>query len=388
MLSPLRRGSGLYFSTLCAPKCRGDPHAALRGHFRNINVGSCFQAELPALRDPSEAQHDEEPASLLWKPWGDMDTDPQAQDPVATLLSLASSSGVPGRVPNLELALHCLHAARGDVTKALEMLLSGGPPKSETDPLANYHYAGSDTWTPLEKQLFHRAFAIHKKDFYLIHKRVQTKTVAQCVEYYYIWKKKTKLQSYRAKGKDNKLKRNKEKAEEKANRSPKKRRLAPEEKGELRQKVPQNEGAKESFPCTGCGRAFATIRGGNAHMKRHRAPEPQTGIEPPPECLEIREKPAEMARVAIPEPQAGTEPPPKCLENEGKPPEMEITEPEPQAVNKPPLKRPNIEEKPAETVIAAPEPQAGTEPPPKRLKTEEEPPETAIAAPALEQHPG
>lgn len=25
MLSPLRRGSGLYFSTLCTPKCRGDP---------------------------------------------------------------------------------------------------------------------------------------------------------------------------------------------------------------------------------------------------------------------------------------------------------------------------------------------------------------------------
>lgn len=32
---------------------------------------------------------------------------------------------------------------------------------------------GSDTWTPMEKRLFKKAFCAHKKDFYLIHKTVR-----------------------------------------------------------------------------------------------------------------------------------------------------------------------------------------------------------------------
>ncbi|XP_071655929.1 zinc finger protein 541-like [Patagioenas fasciata] len=215
--------------------------------------------------------------------------------------------------------------------KALEMLLSGGPPKSESDPLANYHYAGSDTWTPLEQQLFHRAFATHKKDFYRIHKKVQTKTVAQCVEYYYIWKKTTKLKSYRAKGTGKKAKRNKEKAEEKATFQPpkKKPRPSPEERAKTKQQMAQNEGAGESFPCTECGRAFATMRGKNAHMRWHRARELQAGTELTPKGLEIEDKPAEMVIAALVlEPQAGTELPIKCLKIEEKPAEMAIAGPE------------------------------------------------------------
>ncbi|RMB89609.1 hypothetical protein DUI87_33998 [Hirundo rustica rustica] len=162
---------------------------------RHINVGSEFQAELPELqsRAPSE---DEEPASLVWKPWGEDDSDMQKPDRVRELLDMASSRGVPRAEAKLELALHCLHQARGSVPEALEMLLSGGPPTAPGHPLADYHYADSDRWTPEEKESFEKALHSYGKDFHLIQKQIQSKTVAQCVEYYYCsWKKERKLAS-------------------------------------------------------------------------------------------------------------------------------------------------------------------------------------------------
>ncbi|RMC04418.1 hypothetical protein DUI87_18860 [Hirundo rustica rustica] len=136
----------------------------------HINVGSEFQAELPELqsRAPSE---DEEPASLVWKPWGEDDSDMQKPDRVRELLDMASSRGVPRAEAKLELALHCLHQARGSVPEALEMLLSGGPPQLPGPPLADYHYADSDRWTPEEKESFEKALHTYGKDFHLIQKQ-------------------------------------------------------------------------------------------------------------------------------------------------------------------------------------------------------------------------
>ncbi|XP_023802646.1 REST corepressor 1-like [Cyanistes caeruleus] len=51
----------------------------------------------------------------------------------------------------------------------------------------------SDIWTPEEKESFEKAFHTYGKDFHLIQKQVQSKAVAQCVEYYYTWKKEHKL---------------------------------------------------------------------------------------------------------------------------------------------------------------------------------------------------
>ncbi|XP_064263150.1 zinc finger protein 541-like [Passer domesticus] len=75
------------------------------------------------------------------------------------------------------------------------MLLSGGPPTAQDHPLADYHYAGSDRWTAEEKEAFQKAFHTYGKDFHLIQKQIPSKTVAQCVEYYYCWKKEQKLAS-------------------------------------------------------------------------------------------------------------------------------------------------------------------------------------------------
>ncbi|XP_063206419.1 zinc finger protein 541-like [Chroicocephalus ridibundus] len=160
---------------------------------RRINIGSQFQSELPDLQDPARLEEEEEGASLVWKPWGDVETNPETQEKVRNLLHLASAKGGPGGRVNAELALHCLHEAQGDVLEAAEMLRAGPPRRPESHPLADYHYTGSDTWTPVEEQLFKEAFYLHKKNFRLIQKQIQTKSVSQCVEYYYTWKKKTRF---------------------------------------------------------------------------------------------------------------------------------------------------------------------------------------------------
>ncbi|XP_064293465.1 zinc finger protein 541 isoform X1 [Phalacrocorax carbo] len=323
MLSPVREGSGLYFSTLCSSSADGDPsqllgaalgrtdgdfgfclvkESARIGVQPHINVGRRFQAEVPNLRDRSLLGKDEQAASLVWKPWGDIATNPETQDRVTELLNMACSSVMPGGGTNLELALHCLHEARGSVLEALEMLLFGVPQKPEPHPLANYRYAGSDTWTPLEKQLFRKAFCVHRKDFYLIQKQIQTKNVSQCVEYYYIWKKKIKFDYSRAQVIGKKVKRDKDEVEEageKAARgSGKRRRLLP--KGSLPKRrayhrpphgvrsdareppcPPGSAGRRALFPCQECERVFDKIKGRNAHMKSHRLQEPGLRVKWP-----------------------------------------------------------------------------------------------------------
>ncbi|NXE57497.1 ZN541 protein, partial [Casuarius casuarius] len=322
MISPIREGSGLYFSTLCS-SANGDPNqlfstvldrmdrdfgfCLVKDNTKisiepHINIGSRFQAEIPNLQDRSYLESDEQAASLVWKPWGDIATNQETQDRVTELLNMACSSVMPGGGTNLELALHCLHEAQGNVLEALEMLLFGGPQKSESHPLANYRYAGSDIWTPVERQLFKKAFCVHKKDFYLIQKKIQTKNVSQCVEYYYIWKKIIKFDYSRVQVIEKKVKKDKnelEKTEEKTACSPPQRNShLPKEGMKIKQKnykkmphgtwspscslkgSPYRSGSTDdqcAFPCRECERVFDKIKSRNAHMKRHRL---QEQVEP------------------------------------------------------------------------------------------------------------
>ncbi|KAM4801277.1 zinc finger protein 541 isoform X1 [Urocitellus parryii] len=322
MLSPIREGSGLYFNTLCSTSQAG-PHQLISsvldqvdGSFGicvvkddtkisiepHINIGSRFQAEIPELQERLLAGVDEHVASLVWKPWGDVMTNPETQDRVTELCNVACSSVMPGGGTNLELALHCLHEAQGSVQIALETLLLRGPQKPRTHPLADYRYTGSDIWTPMEKRLFKKAFCAHKKDFNLIHKMVQTKTVAQCVEYYYIWKKMIKFDCGRASGLEKRVKRELEeveRTEEKVTCSPRERpshRPTPELKIKTKsyrresilnsspsagpKRTPEPPGSVENqgvFPCRECERVFDKIKSRNAHMKRHRL---QEHVEP------------------------------------------------------------------------------------------------------------
>ncbi|XP_050784355.1 zinc finger protein 541 isoform X2 [Gopherus flavomarginatus] len=300
MLSPIREGSGLYFSTLCSSSTYADPnklYSTILGRMDrdfgfslvkdntkisikpHINIGNRFQAEIPNLQDRAFLENDEHAASLVWRPWGDIATNQETQDRVTGLLNVACSSVMPGGGTNLELALHCLHEAQGNILEALEMLLFRGPQKAPSHPLADYCYSGSDVWTPVEKQLFKKAFCLHKKDFYLIQKKIQTKNVSQCVEYYYIWKKIIKFDFSRPKiayspkkmhgylpRQDMKIKsKNYKKASHKTYSPACSQRGTPDQPGSTDYQV--------AFPCKECERVFDKVKSRNAHMKCHRVQE-------------------------------------------------------------------------------------------------------------------
>ncbi|XP_048830968.1 transcriptional-regulating factor 1-like isoform X1 [Brienomyrus brachyistius] len=219
MLSPVRQGSGLFSNVKTGP---GPPGGSLNpvpprviicktnnasGNLilttlgpgekpvdiePRINIGPRFQAVIPDLQEPSQVEKDIHKAGLLWTPWGDLDS-PVAQQKVDNLVNMACSSILPGGGANTELALHCLFECRGNFMATVEKLLVLKPVRHKSNPLSDYHYAGSDKWTVAEKKLFNKAFIIHNKDFFLIQKMVKTKTVAQCVEYYYTCKKISSL---------------------------------------------------------------------------------------------------------------------------------------------------------------------------------------------------
>ncbi|KAM7156016.1 mitotic deacetylase-associated SANT domain protein isoform 2-T3 [Molossus nigricans] len=222
ILSPVREGSGLYFNAIMSTSSIPapppiTPKSAHRTLLRSnsaevtppvlsvmgeatpvsieprINVGSRFQAEIPSMRDRALAAADPHKADLVWQPWEDLESSREKQRQVEDLLTAACSSIFPGAGTNQELALHCLHESRGDILETLNKLLLKKPLRPHNHPLATYHYTGSDQWKMAERKLFNKGIAIYKKDFFLVQKLIQTKTVAQCVEFYYTYKKQVKI---------------------------------------------------------------------------------------------------------------------------------------------------------------------------------------------------
>ncbi|XP_040038805.2 uncharacterized protein LOC120822900 isoform X3 [Gasterosteus aculeatus] len=267
LLNPLRRGTGLYSSVLSLnhredkTTCGAEEDGCVVSPY--VNVGHNFQAELPRCIVDAEGfrvlspEEKSPPEQLLWKPWDKLEETTHLQDQVELLLSMCSSSCVPGGGSNSELTMHCLHHCQGNTMATLDMLLFSQP-----SPTGDYHYSGSDFWTDGEKSLFTATLGTYGKDFSRIQKMVRTKTVCQCVEFYYLSKK---LQDKLMKQKEEE---NREKLlEQQKNMTP------------IRQPAHKQFGLEEAlpvasfFPCKLCGKMFYKIKSRNAHMKIHRQPQ-------------------------------------------------------------------------------------------------------------------
>ncbi|XP_061212780.1 zinc finger protein 541-like [Neopsephotus bourkii] len=111
--------------------------------------------------------------------------------------------------------------------------------------------------------------------------QIPTKTVSQCVEYYFTWKKKKRF-GHRTllitRGKTIRLLQDLEEPEEKTVCSPRKRRrvlpcenLTPKRQNRCQApSQPSGTGEGSGFSCPECHRLFNTIQGRNSHMKIHR----------------------------------------------------------------------------------------------------------------------
>ncbi|KAK5852824.1 hypothetical protein PBY51_006663 [Eleginops maclovinus] len=226
ILSPVRGGSGLYFSTfltniasnqILPPPPPHTPKSASRSLLRStsseitppvlplitdattasleprINIGQRYQAEIPDLRDPASSQFDQHKADVVWLPIDDSKLKHSDQESMEDFMSMACCSVLRGGGTNQELVLHCFHESGGDFIETLERLMLQDPVFPKGHQLAGYHYSGSDCWTAEEKRYFNKGISAYRKDFFMVQKLVQSKTVAQCVEFYYTYKKQVKI---------------------------------------------------------------------------------------------------------------------------------------------------------------------------------------------------
>ncbi|XP_019745992.1 ELM2 and SANT domain-containing protein 1 [Hippocampus comes] len=217
ILSPVREGSGLYFATFLSAAPSATPKSASRNLLCSsscdmtppilsavseptpvsieprINMGSRYQAEVPDLRPRSLVELDTHGAELVWAPLTQLEDKPDYHKRVKDLMHLACSSALCGGGSNQELAHHCLHRSNGDIMAALSLLMLSDPIFPKSHSLSDYHYSGSDKWSAAERRQFNRGMATYKKDFFMVQKQVSTKTVAQCVEFYYSYKKHVKV---------------------------------------------------------------------------------------------------------------------------------------------------------------------------------------------------
>ncbi|KAK2521135.1 Mier3 [Columba guinea] len=153
---------------------------------KEIMVGSQYQAEIPPYlgrcSDDEKAYENED--HLLWKP--DVISESKVKEYLFETSLRTGNEKTIGRIPeglhtrDNEQALYELLKSSHNVKEAIERYCSNGKASQEE----------MTAWTEEECRSFEHALLIYGKDFHLIQKnKVRTRTVAECVAFYYMWKK-------------------------------------------------------------------------------------------------------------------------------------------------------------------------------------------------------
>ncbi|KAH1007759.1 hypothetical protein HUJ04_004954 [Dendroctonus ponderosae] len=212
ILNPQRPGSGLYANIKYKfgedgstwgdpiPETDSTPH---------INIGPQNQCTIPTYTSvPKRMSPQPVYEDLLWDPGISSCTDSE----VDMYLEFACCAAIPGGGRNKEYAMHLLHMCGGNIHDAMLRLMQPSPHLPADHPLLAYSYSESDKWTSAETELFHRCLLKFDKDFIRIAEEVRSildkfftisplicvpicifqiksKSVKQCIQFYYVWKK-------------------------------------------------------------------------------------------------------------------------------------------------------------------------------------------------------
>ncbi|RNA30737.1 zinc finger protein 541-like [Brachionus plicatilis] len=154
-----------------------------------INIGSEYQAVIPECKQRFENEYmsTPEPEDLMWSSEVVQKLDSHQ---ITNYLNLiCKSSLVFGSSNNLELGLHILNYFDGDIKCSLKAFLDETVELPENHPITTYKYTETDIWTTEEIKKFETAILKHDKVFSEIANEVETKSINQCIEFYYLWKK-------------------------------------------------------------------------------------------------------------------------------------------------------------------------------------------------------
>ncbi|XP_075039404.1 mesoderm induction early response protein 3 isoform X1 [Mixophyes fleayi] len=159
---------------------------------KEIMIGSQYQAEIPPywgpynITDLSEYEHQDQ---LIWSP--DVLPERKVEDFLLEIMRIDEKRMI-DRVPDEMIikdddqALHEIFKCQYNIREAIERVCSKRKLRDEIKP-----------WTEEECRNFEHALIIYGKDFHLIQKnKVRTRTVAECVAFYYIWKKSERYDNF------------------------------------------------------------------------------------------------------------------------------------------------------------------------------------------------
>ncbi|KAG8456597.1 hypothetical protein GDO86_002394 [Hymenochirus boettgeri] len=159
---------------------------------KEIMIGPLHQAEIPPFQGKcaTELMTYEHEDQLLWSP--DVLPEYKVKEFLFEISRASNEKGV-DRIPDgmwlrdNEQALHELFKCHYCVKEAVDKYCSS-------------HKASQDEitpWTEEECRNFEHALLIHGKDFHLIQKnKVKSRTVAECVAFYYMWKKSERYEFF------------------------------------------------------------------------------------------------------------------------------------------------------------------------------------------------
>ncbi|XP_041326866.1 LOW QUALITY PROTEIN: mesoderm induction early response protein 3 [Pyrgilauda ruficollis] len=164
---------------------------------KEIMVGSQYQAEIPAYlgrcSDDEKAYENED--HLLWKP--DVISESKVKEYLFETSLRTGNEKMIGRIPeglhtrDNEQALYELLKSSHNVKEAIERYCSNGKASQEE----------MTAWTEEECRSFENALLMYGKDFHLIQKnKVRTRTVAECVAFYYSYQVSSRTGTGRSNG--------------------------------------------------------------------------------------------------------------------------------------------------------------------------------------------